>query len=124
MGSVEVSGTSTSIGGFVLVDADADVDIQPLLNGDIIRLSTLPPNLSIRAAVSLIPGSVVFGFDGDPAFRTENATPFALGGDSGGDFAPLALEPGIYTLTATPFGAAGGGGSAGAARSISFSVAQ
>ena len=122
MGAVEVTGTSTSIGGFVLVDAAADVDIRPLLNGDILDLSTLPPELSIRAAISLLPGSVVFGFDGDPAFRTENANPYALGGDIGGDYAPVALAPGDYTIAATPFAAADGGGAAGAARSIGFTV--
>ena len=94
-----------------------------LQNDDVLILSSLPPELSIRAVVSGSPASVVFGFDANPAYQTENAAPFALGGDSPlGDYLPITLAGGDHTLTATPYAASGGTGAAGGALVVKFSV--
>lgn len=122
LGAVEVTAAAGFVSGFVLVDADADVDLRPLHDGDVLDLSELPPSLSVRAAIDGTAGSVVFAFNDDPDFRTENVAPYALGGDSAGDYAALNLPGGTSTLTATPFAEAGGAGAAGGSLTILFEV--
>ncbi len=124
MGAVEYSDNSVFVSGFMLVNAATNTDIRPLLNDDWLVLAQLPPQLSVRAVTSGVTGSVVFDFDGDPEYRTENAAPYSLGGDAGGDYAPVALNGGAHLLTATPFAAADGAGQAGPGRTIRFNVLQ
>ena len=116
--------TATS---FTLVDADAatDVDIQPLVNGAVLNLATLPTrNLNIRAnANPATTGSVVFALSGaQTQNQTESVAPYALFSDVNGDYNAWTPPVGNYTLRATPYSGAGGTGTAGAALSISFSV--
>lgn len=124
MGAVEVTSANSFLLGFFLVDAAANSDIRPLLYGDTLDLSELPPELSIRVEVNFPkPVSVVFGFDGDPSLQTENQEPYALGGDSPpGDYHPVALSTGTHTLIATPFAGNDGSGAAGGSLTISFDV--
>jgi hypothetical protein len=125
MGAVELTNANMFVSGFVLVDAAANTDIRPLLHGDRLVLSELPPELSIRAQITGAPGSVVFGYDGAPAFQTENVSPYALGGDApAGDYSPVALSVGTHNLTATPFVGMAGGGAAGGSQTISFTVSN
>ena len=110
---------------FTLVNADADEDIQSLVNGAILNLATLPTrNLNIRAnANPATTGSVVFSLSGAASrSQTENMAPYALFSDVNGDYNPWTPPVGNYTLLATPYSGAGGAGTAGAALSISFSV--
>jgi hypothetical protein len=123
MGAVEVTSANTFVTGLILVNADSNTDIRPLLHGDTLNLSELPPELSISAVVTGIPGSVVFGYDDTPAIQTENVAPYAIGGDSpAGNYIPFPLSTGSHTLTATPFAEMGGGGAAGGSQTITFSV--
>jgi hypothetical protein len=109
--------------GFILVNAASNTDIRPVLHGDTLVLSELPPELSIRAVVTGGVGSVIFGYDGTPSIQTENISPYALAGDSpAGDYTPFNLSTGSHTLTATPFAAIGGGGAAGGSQTITFTV--
>ncbi len=122
-GAVEVSPTSPTpnFQGFRLVDATTDLDIRLLLHGDVLALSELPGELSIRAEV-LSASSVVFDFNGVEAFQIENIPPYGLSPNPGGDFAPLPLPPGEYTLRATPYDGPDGTGNPGPGRSIRFRV--
>jgi hypothetical protein len=123
MGAVEVTSANAFVTGFTLVNAAANTDIRPLLHGDTLVLSELPPELSIRAVVTGGAGSVVFGYDDTPSIQTENIAPYALAGDSpAGDYLPFGLGTGSHTLTATPFAAMEGGGAAGGSQSITFAV--
>ena len=122
MGAVEVTSANVFVTGFVLVNAAANTDIRPLLYGDTLVLSDLPSELSVRAVVTGSPGSVVFGYDDAPSFQTENVSPYALGGDAAGDYNPVALTPGLHTVTATPFAAMAGGGAAGGSHTVTFRV--
>lgn len=123
MGAFEAGNANLFVTSFVLVDADADTDLFIIRNGELLNLTTLPPNLSIRASLSGIPGSVVFAFDANPTFQTENVTPYALGGDSpAGNYNPVAFTPGEHTIRATPFASAGGGGAGGGSLELRFSV--
>ena len=112
-----------SISGFVLVDADSDQDIQPLMDGDTIDWATLSStDVNVRANTNPgVVGSVVFELNGQTV-RTENVVPYALGGDNGGDYFPIPLVPGTYTLMATPYSQSGGQGTAGNALSITVTV--
>ena len=123
MGAVEVTNANTFVTGFILVNAASNTDIRPVLHGDTLVLSELPPELSLRAVVTGGVGSVVFGYDDTPSIQTENISPYALAGDSpAGDYTPFNLSAGSHTLTATPFAAIGGGGAAGGSQTITFTV--
>jgi MYXO-CTERM domain-containing protein len=111
-----------------LINADSDQPIgtfDPLLDGDTLNLAFLPTrNLNIRANVAGNAGSVVFGLDGNANFQTESTAPYALAGDTSGDYAAWTPSVGKHTITATPYDAAGGKGTAGQAYSISFTVSD
>lgn len=108
----------------MLVNADTDEDIGPINHGDIIDYAAIGTrNLSVRADTSPAGvGSVVFGLDGEPSYALESVAPYALAGDTSGDYQPWTLAPGAHTLTATPYAAAGGGGAAGRALVRSFTI--
>ncbi len=123
--AVKVSGPA--VASFTLIDADADVPIpafDPLNDGVTLDLAALPTrNLSIRANTSPSPvGSVRFGLDGNDNYSLENSTPYSLTGDSGGDYNPWTPSVGSHTVTATPYTESGGGGTAGAALTVTFDV--
>lgn len=123
MGAFEAGNSSAFVTGFILVDADTNVDLQPLRNGELLILDQLPPNLSVRATVSPLPGSVVFDFDGVEGFQTESFAPYALRGDDpAGDYHPTPLAAGAHNLTATPFASPGGTGAAGGSLTVTFQV--
>ena len=123
-------GISTEINiafpGFVLINADTDMPIMEIADGDTLDLSAQTTNINIQAAFLNV-GSVVFTLDGGDT-KTETAPPYALAGDAGGDYAPLddtaelaaILEPGTHTLEATPYTESGGQGDA--LRSVSATI--
>ena len=117
-----------SVGGvtsFTLVNATTNLDIQTMTSGMTLTLSGLPTvNLNIRANTSpATVGSVVFDLTG-PQTRSavENLAPYALFSDLNGAYVPWTPLGGTYTLTATAFDAAGGGGTQGSGLTISFVV--
>ncbi|MEB2319736.1 MAG: hypothetical protein OZ935_13890 [Pseudomonadota bacterium] len=120
LGAVEYTPANTFVTGLVLVDAAADVDLQPLHNDDVLRLELLPSSLSIRAVVTGPTGSVRFDHDGIE--QIENVAPYSLGGDTSGNYWPVALSAGEHTLRATPYSGPDGTGAAGGAVAIRFSV--
>jgi hypothetical protein len=109
----------------VLVNADTDLDLQTLRDGDTLELGALPTrNLNLKAAVdSGNVGSVTFALDGRPLVL-ENVYPYALGGDIGGDFKPWKIAPGKHRLTVTPYQATGAGGAKGRPYTIAFTVVE
>ncbi|GAB3853112.1 hypothetical protein GCM10028822_21540 [Hymenobacter terrigena] len=117
-----------SVSSFTLINASTGTDIQPLANGATLNLATLPTsNLNVRANTSpATVGSVVFALSGaQTRSQTETATPYALFGDNGaGTYNAWTPAVGSYTLTARPYTAAGGTGTAGTALTISFSVSN
>ncbi|MBD2722161.1 hypothetical protein IC234_08470, partial [Hymenobacter sp. BT189] len=99
------SARAATVTGFVLVNADTDLDIFALTPGMTLDLNTLPTrNLNIRADVDTSPaGSVTFALSGADAWTaTENVPPYALFSDVAGDYFAWFPTPGSYTLTATP----------------------
>ncbi|MDZ7849108.1 MAG: hypothetical protein U5L96_21635 [Owenweeksia sp.] len=98
-----------------LINADTDQDIANLVDGDTIDLNALATNnLNIRANTSpSTVGSVIFDLDGNSNYRTESAAPYALVGDSNGDYYVWNPSLGNHSLTATPYTSSGGKGTMG-----------
>lgn len=114
--------------GFVLINADTDMPIGEIADGDTLDLSAQTSNINIQAAFVDV-GSVVFTREGDADWsKTETAPPYAIAGDVSGDYHPLddtaaaafILEAGTYMITATPYTQGGGGGDA--LRSVSATI--
>ncbi|UOQ96692.1 T9SS type A sorting domain-containing protein [Hymenobacter sp. 5317J-9] len=119
------SARAATVTGFVLVNADTDLDIFALTPGMTVDLNTLPTrNLNIRADVDTSPvGSVTFELSGAQAqVATENVPPYALFSDVAGDYFAWTPLLGSYTLTATPYDGGSGTGAAGTPLTLSFSV--
>ncbi|MBO9702720.1 MAG: T9SS type A sorting domain-containing protein [Sporocytophaga sp.] len=111
---------SNNVPYFTLVDAGNDTDIAWLKDGDYV-IKSETPDVNIRYNPVSTPGSVVFKLNGG-IYRTENQSPYALAGDTDGDYNVLSLSSGVYELTATPYSSSGGGGIAGTPLSIHFTV--
>jgi hypothetical protein len=139
--TVPWTGTSTFrlvaeplVTGFVLVDAATNLDIGPLDAGTVINLGTTPEfNIRAEAAPEIV-GSVGFAvvdsenqpvrfrLDGQPR---ENFAPFAVGGDwPVGDYLPMTLGPGTYTVTATAYSGGSLTGTRGPSLAVTFTVAE
>lgn len=114
----EVAGKVTSL---VLVDAVTDKDLATLTPGGVINLSQYSTkSFAFRTLTSSEVGSVKLVSTLES--RVENVAPWALFGDSNGDFAGRSLIPGNYTITATPYSADNAAGTVGAELSVSFTV--
>lgn len=112
-----------SLSSFTLLNATTDSEIGPLADGDVINLAELngdPINVRANTSPATV-GSVVFALQG-ATFRTENAAPYALTGNSGNDYYPWLPTPGSYELQATPFSASKGQGTAGSPLTVTFTV--
>ncbi len=115
-------GTTPSVASLTLVNADSDADLGPLTSGAVLNLATLPTrNLNVRANASNA-ASVRFGLDGNASYRTESSAPFALAGDTAGNYNAWTPAVGSHSLSATPFSGTGATGTAGPALSVSFTV--
>ncbi len=117
----------SQVNTFTLVNANTGQDIQTLSDGATLNLATLPSkNLNVRANTSpATVGSVVFALKLNGTqikTQTENKAPYALFGDNNNVYYPWTLALGSYTLTATPYTASGGTGTAGTGLSIGFVV--
>jgi hypothetical protein len=85
-----------------------------LADGMTLKFADLPTrNLNVRAETSpSVVGSVRFGLDGQANYRTETSSPYALAGDSGGNYNAWTPPLGTHALTATPYTGASGSGTA------------
>ena len=114
-----------SVSSFTLINADTDQAIaafDPMADGATIDLQSLPTrNLSIRANTNpQTVGSVKFGFDGNVNYRIESSPPYAIAGDSSGNYTPWTPTVGSHTIMATPYTDPNAGGTAGAALVSTF----
>lgn len=126
--------TEPLVTGMVLVDAATNQDVGPLDDGTVINLGTTP-EFNIRAdtapdGVGSVGFAVIdtdnqpvrFRLDGTPR---ENFAPFAVGGDwPVGDYLPMTLEPGTYTVTATAYSGGSLTGTRGPSLAVTFTVAE
>ena len=122
----ETETTPPALTGLVLVDTGTGVETA-LADGAALVLAD-PANGSwgLTASVSSDAGvgSVVLALTGaKTAAATDDAAPFSLHGDADGAVAGEGLPAGSYTLTATAYAEAAGGGAALGTLSVSFTVA-
>jgi hypothetical protein len=117
-------GTTQSLASFTLINADSDQDLGTLTNGQTLNLATLPTrNLNVRANTTpATVGSVRFGLDGNAAYSTESSAPYALAGDSSGNYNAWTPSVGSHTLTGTPYTGSGATGTAGTPLTVGFTV--
>ncbi|MEO9870996.1 ThuA domain-containing protein [Ekhidna sp.] len=99
-----------SVTSFTLVDAESDTSLFLLNDGDEINFQELPTsNLNVVANTTGTIGSVSFFLNGN-LFSTENVTPYALAGDTGGDFKIYTPPLGTTQLLAVAYASSGGNG--------------
>ena len=113
--------------GFTLVNTDTDTPIKSITDGEVINLATLTPSVNHISVVAdtdpVEVGSVAFGLDSFSNYHTEKTAPYALKGDTDGDYATwLYTEGHEYTLTATPYELIDKGGAVGTPKTINFTI--
>jgi hypothetical protein len=117
---------------FSLIRADGSPDApisgyDPIPAGATINLNDLPsPNVNIRANTATgSVGSVKFSLTGQVVHpQTESTAPYALYGDTSGNYNVWTPPVGSYTLTGQSFPQTGGGGTGGAVYTLNFTVTQ
>ncbi|MES2436498.1 MAG: hypothetical protein V4519_00645 [Patescibacteria group bacterium] len=119
--------TTPTITGYSLINADTDQVIagyETISNGVTLNLATLPTkNLNIRANVAGGTASVKFTTSGaQSSTYTESGAPFALKGDTNGNYLPWTPIAGTYTVIATPYSKISAQGTAGTAVALTFKV--
>ncbi len=106
--------SAQTIDGFTVVNADTGATVATATGNAggavTLRGTQVPPRINVRANASGV-GSVVFTEAGTS--RTENFVPYAFKGDNGTKYNAWSPAPGVYSITATPYSAAGGTGTAG-----------
>jgi len=113
---------------FSLIDADTDAPVtgfDPIPAGATINLAALPgADLNIRANLNAEPAeSVRFDLTGSETYsRIENVAPYALKGDTNGDYDEWQPSLGTYTLTAVPYTQDSASGTAGVGHTLTFTV--
>ncbi|MGF1559210.1 MAG: PKD domain-containing protein, partial [Flavobacteriaceae bacterium] len=112
---------------FTLIDADLDVDLFDLSNGQQINSTiTQGKGLNIRANTNpSVVGSVNLAITGPVTnVRTEGAAPYALFGDSGGNYAGVQFPQGAYTVSATAYSGPNLSGSILGTVTVQFAIVQ
>ena len=114
------------LGGFTLVDAASGTDVGAIEHGATVTLDD-PANGRYGIVAGTAPdveiGSVRLQLSGaKAATRTDDAAPYSLYGDAGGTVRGEALPAGGYSLTATAYAEANGGGDVLETLSVSFTV--
>ena len=120
-----------AVTGFNLIDPTTDEVLQPIQDGDMVDLNAIfgsveGQSINIQAVTNpMSVGSVILELSGG-MMRTsrQNAAPYALFGDDDGDYRPGELQPGQYTLTATPYPQRNFEGTPGTSQSISFTITK
>jgi hypothetical protein len=110
-----------------LINADTDLPItgyDPMPSGAVISRASLPTtHLNIRVNTSpVVVGSVRIGFDAQANARTESEAPYALFGDTAGNYNAGTIANGTHTIKGTPYSLSQAQGTAGTALSLTFTI--
>lgn len=106
----------------VLIDAKSDTVISSITDGMEITMGD-GDEININAEVAGSIGSVEFYVNGEYE-STENVAPYAIAGDSSGNFKTWNVSPGSYTVQAIPYGGHGGSGETCSERTVSFTIVE
>ncbi|TLU98678.1 Kelch repeat-containing protein [Dyadobacter sediminis] len=117
---------SQQVTEFRLINADNDQVIQTITEGAVLNLNAFSKNLNIQAVTNpAVVGSVKFALTGPQTKnQTETDAPYALFGDTKGNYYNWVPATGNYTLTATPFTQANGKGTVGTGLTVHFSMVK
>lgn len=109
----------------VLINADTNQQIATLTDGMTLMLSALPTrNLNVQAVTNpAVVGSVRFDLSVGTD-RTESAAPYALAGDTDGNYWAWTPPVGALTITATPFSGVSASGTRGTSATVRLNVVQ
>lgn len=112
------------ITNYTLIDADTDLVIQTLNEGDRININDLPSrNLAIEALTTVEVKSVLLELSGAASkTMTENNAPYSLFANSGPDYFGSMLPVGTYSITGTPYSEDALGGEAGNPLTVNFEL--
>lgn len=103
-GSVTPPQTTPTISAFKLVNATTDTVVGTVTPGMTIDLAQYPGGISFLAEANTATGCVRFDLDGATNQRTENTAPYAMWGDTAGDYHPWPTPTlGTHTIAAVPF---------------------
>ncbi|MEM9282884.1 MAG: DUF5060 domain-containing protein [Verrucomicrobiota bacterium] len=119
------SASAQTFDAFALINANSNSEIRTLTDPAVINIdnSADGSSLNIEAKVNGSPGSVRFTLSGtENDTPTENVAPYALKGDSSGNFVSWTPAVGNYTLTAELYSGGGGSGTLLDSSTIQFSV--
>ena len=113
-----------SVTSFTLIDATTDNVLGTLSNNSTLNLAALPSKVNVRANLSdaNYDGSVRFSYDGVDLGTIENTAPWALAGDSEGNYKGWEPRVGTHTLKATPYAGKNAAGAAGTELLVTFRV--
>ena len=115
----------------VLINADTDMPIVDLINGTVINVATMSTtNFNIQATLvenSGSVGSIKFGYNTNPGFRTESAAPYAFCGDGSpnGNYLTctnLVTSALPHVVSATPYAGSKANGTKGLTKTVSFHI--
>jgi len=117
---------ANSVYKFVLIDSDQDTEIMEIEDGATLYLGDLPEDLNVQAVTNPEKvGSVKFEYDNGAHVKTENVAPYAMFGDSKGNYRSHNgnhLTPGTHTLKATPYSRRKARGTAWTSMTVQFTV--
>ena len=115
----------------VLINADTDMPIMDLINGTVINVATMSTtNFNIQATLvanSGSVGSIKFGYNTRPNFRTEASAPYAFCGDwsPSGNYhtcTNLVTSALPHVVSATPYSGSTASGTKGLTKTVSFLI--
>ncbi len=112
---------ANEVTSLVLISSQTNKVIGPIADGDTIDRAKVG-SVNVRADVSGGVASVRFAVDNNKNVRTESTAPFALAGDTNGNYNDWQPGPGKHTITATPFSERGAKGEQGEAISVTVKV--
>jgi N-acetylneuraminic acid mutarotase len=120
------SASAQQVTDLILINAGNEQAIQSFASGVTLNLNNLPTNLNIQAVTNpATVGSVKFVLTGAATRnQTETGAPYALFGDTKGDYNNWVPNAGNYTLTATPYTLSNGGGTAGTSRTVNLTFTK
>jgi len=123
MANINVSDTPPVV--LWLINATTNQRVRRLVNNELINLNNLGfSSFSIEAEVNNV-GSVVMVYSGIVNGRqTEGVTPYAMFGDSGGNFTGMRLAAGSLTINATAYSGGSGSGTVIAQSNLTVSFSD
>jgi uncharacterized protein YjdB len=112
---------------FVLVNSETNQDLFEITEGmeiDFDQINGVKLNIRAETSPSVV-GSVFLKLRGPVnSSRTENVAPYALFGDSNGNYNGRPLSKGNYTINAIPYTLSGRNGEEGDDLTVSFSIVE